>query len=127
MRMLRSRLLDKYTSYIVVDGNDNSVTLSSGLARQCGIFSKVIDGGLIVKVNADDYAVVFKENGRTDIPLAYPIQYNPIYKSLGFESLTPMVNRVLADYGCEVLTKQRFKVKKMSRNGIDFYNICRRK
>lgn len=124
------RWVDAHTCRVLIDGNDNSVSLSKGMVKAVGIYDKDIEGALIVRLcDSGDYAIVFKVKDDplySDIPRVSNIQYNCKYKSIGFESLTPMVNRILNDYGLPILSKQSFAVKHI-KNNIDYWVICKRK
>ncbi|MCD8288150.1 MAG: hypothetical protein LUC18_04840 [Porphyromonadaceae bacterium] len=51
------------------------------------------------------------------------VQYNPKYKSIGFESLCPTVGRILYDYGLPFDRTVRLSVTKHHANQITFYRI----
>ena len=124
------RWVDSHTCRVLIDGNDNSVSLSKGMVKAVGIYDKDIEGALIVRLcDTGEYAIVFKVKDDplyNEIPRVSNIQYNCKYKSIGFESLTPMVNRILNDYELPILSKQSFVVKR-KRNNIDYWVICRKK
>lgn len=124
------RWVDAHTYRVLIDGNDNSVSLSKGMVKAVGIYDKDIEGALIVRLcDTGEYAIIFKIKDDplySDIPRVSNIQYNCKYKSIGFESLTPMVTRILNDYGLPILSKQSFSVKHI-KNKIDYWVICKRK
>ena len=127
LRIAIARWLDEHTCRVLLDGSDNSVSMSKGLIKAVGIFDRDVEGALIVKTNSSGrYAIVFKQNGDERIPMANAIQYNSKYKSIGFESLTPTVNRILNDYNLPLMSKQTLWVKKKTTN-IDYWLICRKK
>ena len=127
IKMALGRWMDEHTCRVLIDGSDNSVSMSKGLIKAAGIFDKDIEGALIVRlVSTGEYAIVFKQNGDERIPMANAIQYNSKYKSIGFESLTPTVNRILNDYNLTLMSKQTLWVKKKTTN-IDYWLICRKK
>ena len=106
IKMALGRWMDEHTCRVLIDGSDNSVSMSKGLIKAAGIFDKDIEGALIVRlVSTGEYAIVFKQNGDERIPMANAIQYNSKYKSIGFESLTPTVNRILNDYNLPLMSK----------------------
>lgn len=124
-RMWLARYKDEHICSVLVDGNDNSVTLSSALVKKAGVWNKDIEGAIIVRLSdTGEFAIVFKEKGDPRIPKAYPLQYNALHRCIGFESLTPMVNRILFNYGKLIMTKQEFRVKRVKAN-VDYYKICR--
>ena len=127
IKMALGRWMDEHTCRVLIDGSDNSVSMSKGLIKAAGIFDKDIEGALIVRlVSTGEYAIVFKQNGDERIPMANAIKYNSKYKSIGFESLTPTVNRILNDYNLTLMSKQTLWVKKKTTN-IDYWLICRKK
>ena len=127
IKMALGRWMDERTCRVLIDGSDNSVSMSKGLIKAAGIFDKDIEGALIVRlVSTGEYAIVFKQNGDERIPMANAIQYNSKYKSIGFESLTPTVNRILNDYNLTLMSKQTLWVKKKT-TSIDYWLICRKK
>ena len=124
------RWVDSHTCRVLIDGNDNSVSLSKGMVKAVGIYDKDIEGALIVRLcDTGEYAIVFKvkdDSKCSDIPRVSNIQYNCKYKGIGFESLTPMVTRILNDYGLPILSKQSFAVKHV-KNKIDYWVLCKKK
>lgn len=127
IKMALGRWMDEHTCRVLIDGNDNSVSMSKGLIKAAGIFDKDIEGALIVRlVSTGEYAIVFKQNGDERIPMANAIQYNSKYKSIGFESLTPTVNRILNDYNLPLMSRQTLWVKRKTTN-INYWLICRKK
>ena len=127
IKMALGRWMDEHTCRVLIDGSDNSVSMSKGLIKAAGIFDKDIEGALIVRlVSTGEYAIVFKQNGDERIPMANVIQYNSKYKSIGFESLTPTVNRILNDYNLPLMSKQTLWVKRKTTN-INYWLICRKK
>ena len=127
IKMALGRWMDEHTCRVLIDGSDNSVSMSKGLIKAAGIFDKDIEGALIVRlVSTGEYAIVFKQNGDERIPMANAIQYNSKYKSIGFESLTPTVNRILNDYNLPLMSKQTLWVKRKTTN-INYWLICRKK
>ena len=127
IKMALGRWMDEHTCRVLIDCSDNSVSMSKGLIKAAGIFDKDIEGALIVRlVSTGEYAIVFKQNGDERIPMANAIQYNSKYKSIGFESLTPTVNRILNDYNLPLMSKQTLWVKRKTTN-INYWLICRKK
>ena len=125
--MALGRWMDEHICRVLIDGSDNSVSMSKGLIKAAGIFDKDIEGALIVRlVSTGEYAIVFKQNGDERIPMANAIQYNSKYKSIGFESLTPTVNRILNDYHLPLMSKRKLWVKHKKAN-VDYWVICRQK
>lgn len=130
IKMALGRWMDEHTCRVLIDGSDNSVSLSKGLLKQSGILTKDTEGALIVRlVSTDEYAIVFKQQGDArldEMKMVNSIQYNSKYKTIGFESLTPTVNRILNDYNLPLMSKQKLWVKHKKHN-IDYWVICRKK
>ena len=130
IKRILGRWMDEHTCRVLIDGSDNSVSMSKGLIRAAGIFDKDIEGALIVRlVSTGEYAIVFKQQGDArlgEMKMVNSIQYNSKYKSIGFESLTPTVNRILNDYHLPLMSKQKLWVKHKKAN-IDYWVICRKK
>ena len=130
IKMALGRWMDEHTCRVLIDGSDNSVSMSKGLTRAAGIFDKDIEGALIVRlVSTDEYAIVFKQQGDVrlaDMKMVNSMQYNSKYKTIGFESLTPTVNRILNDYHLPLVSKQKLWVKHKKHN-IDYWVICNKK
>lgn len=130
VKMVLGRWMDEHTCRVLIDGSDNSVSMSKGLIRAAGIFDKDIEGALIVKTTDGQYAIVFKEKDRPEhreLSNVANIQYNSKYKSIGFETLTPMANRILNDYGLPLMSKQKFSVKLRKSIFLEYWEICRKK
>lgn len=124
------RWVDEHTCSVLIDGSDNSVSMSKGMIKAVGIYDKDIEGALIVKTSTEQYAIVFKEKGspnHSELSNVANIQYNTKYKSIGFETLTPMANRILNDYGLPLMSKQKLSVKMRKSHFIEYWEICRRK
>lgn len=104
--------------YVILDPEDNSVTLSRKLYKH-------------IERNPREHKVfVFKVGDEYGFTLNIPqeptqisiIQYNSKYKSIGFETLCPTVNRIFYDYGLP-LGKCKLTVKVNKK--LDFYKICK--
>lgn len=124
------RWVDEHTCSVLIDGSDNSVSMSKGMIKAVGIYDKDIEGALIVKTTDEQYGIVFKEKDRpehSELSNVANIQYNSKYKSIGFETLTPMANRILDDYGLPLMSKQKFSVKLRKSILIEYWEICRKR
>lgn len=129
-KMAFYRWVDEHTCSVLIDGSDNSVSMSKGMIKAVGIYDKDIEGALIVKTSGGQYGIVFKEKDRqehSELSNVANIQYNSKYKSIGFETLTPMANRILDDYGLPIMSKQKFSVKLRKSIFIEYWEICRKK
>ena len=115
--------------YVIADSNDNSITFSRKLYKHIELSSHCDDRAQVYmfKIPAwDTYG--FKVNpdlNNRNAQLA-DIQYNEKYKTIGFESLLPSVNRIFHDYGLPFGQKMKLTVTiRQLGNGKIFYNIER--
>jgi hypothetical protein len=94
-------------SYVVIDGNDNSITFSRQLFRH---IKNVSDADIVPKVfvffipATGCYAFMLNPQIEQPTQMA-DIQYNSRYKCIGFESLNPTTQRILYDYGIDAYDK----------------------
>lgn len=114
---------DNLTMYVIVDGSDNSITLSKRLVKNMGVM-KMSDQPKVMVFripDMDSYGFMVNPDIEQQTQLN-DIQYNSKHRSIGFESLCPTVNRILYDYQ---LPSGRFKlsVKKHHMEGKAFYQI----
>lgn len=110
---LRARRL-----HAVLDGRDNSVTLSKRLYKH--IEHNLRQGKVFVFRAGDEYA--FTLNIPDEPTQVSDIQYNGKYKTIGFESLCPTVNQILYDY-CLPFGKHKLRVRYNAK--FDYYIIQR--
>jgi hypothetical protein len=90
-------------SFVIMDGNDNSVTFSRKLFQH---IKNVSDDGAAPKVFVFFIPATgcygFMLNPQIEQPTQLAdIQYNAKFKCIGFECLNPTVQRILYDYGIE--------------------------
>ena len=119
--------------YVIADSNDNSITFSRKLYKHIELNSHVEDSQAAVKVfvfkvpDLNSYGFMINPELDKETQLA-DIQYNSKYKTIGFESLVPSVNRIFNDYGLPFgsKTKLTVTVRHLPCNKI-FYNIERPK
>ena len=86
--------------YVIADPNDNSITFSKGLYKALKLLSYEVKPCAFVFTLSDTKEYAFCIN--PDLPEGLPmgeIQFNPKYKTIGFESLVPTVQSVFFDYG----------------------------
>lgn len=104
--------------HVVLDGTDNSVTLSKGLYHH--ISGNLRQGKVFVFSSVAGYGFTLNI---PDVPTQVSdIQYNGKYGTIGFESLCPTVNKILYDYGLP-LGKYRLSVSYNKEH--DYYLIHR--
>jgi hypothetical protein len=95
--------------YVILDGRDNSVTLNSALIRRirrdqggelqgATIFSYIMPG------QWDSYCFSVNAPVSQQVGGISRLQMNTKYRTIGFESLCPTVQRIIYDYrlGCGV-------------------------
>lgn len=122
------RSLKFHRHYVIADGSDNSITFSRALYRHIELASKREDAAkvfvfLIPAWNTYGFAVNPVLEQETQLA---DIQYNDKYKTIGFESLCPTVNRILYDYGMPDSLKIKLSVTvHQLGDGKFFYNIER--
>jgi hypothetical protein len=98
------RLVGIRTYRVVVDGTDNSVTLSSELLRDISAGgAEDLERATIISFKVTDgsgtYGFAVNAPISAQCGCLSRLQYNPRYGCVGFESLSPTVNRILYDYG----------------------------
>lgn len=114
--------------YIIADPRDNSITFSRRLYRH---ISRSASAG-----EAKVFAFFIPESGCYGFSVNPPlspedtqiadIQYNDKYRSIGFESLCPSVNRIFYDYGLPSGSMLRLSViPRRAADGSLFYQIMR--
>ena len=87
--------------YIIVDPTDNSVTLSHGLFDHMDVMNQEVAKVFVFSIPSNgsckSYAFTLNPDIKQPTQLC-DIQYNSKYRSIGFETLCPTVNRILYDY-----------------------------
>lgn len=122
--------------YVIADASDNSITLSRSLFKHMGgleldqakvFVFKIPTAGRRPQDSEARPIYAFTVNPEfpadTEPPLA-DIQYNSKYKTIGFETLNPTVNRIFYDYGMPALVKVKLTVKPKKTAQIIYYQIC---
>ncbi len=112
--------------YVLVDGRDNSVTLSRGLysllerkhLRQ-GKGKKAV--ALVFRAGEDYAFTVNPELPEGAQVQLCEVQYNPLYKQVGFETLCPTVNRIAYDYGVPYDRQVRLDVVPRKAGSTEYY------
>ena len=112
--------------YVIADASDNSITLSRSLFRHMGGLDLDQAKVFVFKISSHDkqpvYAFTINPSFEQETQLA-DIQYNSKYKTIGFETLNPTVNRIFYDYGLEPLIKVKLTVKPRKAGDYDYYEI----
>lgn len=112
--------------FVIVDGADNSVTLSEKLCDDINIFNLTKASVFMFRVNAADSHFGFivnpilspeEESQKPEFP---EIQFNEKYKTIGFASNS--VNRMLYDYNLGP-GKYKLTVSKQAANETKYYKI----
>lgn len=111
--------------YVIADCHDNSITLSKALFKYMNVYKQDEAKVYVTKVE-DYYAFVINPPIEQPTQLA-DIQYNAKYKTIGFESLCPTVNRIVYDYGLPANTRIKLSIKILhtKENNITYYLICK--
>jgi len=91
--------------YVIADPSDNSITLSRNLFDLMDVINQEEAKVFVFKIiKTSDSGIVVTHYGFCLNPdFEYPtqlcdIQYNSKYRTIGFETLCPTVNRILYDY-----------------------------
>lgn len=122
------RSLRYHRYYVIADCSDNSITFSRMLYKHIELSSQCEDAAKVFVFNIpawNTYGFAVNPVLDRETQLA-DIQYNEKYKTIGFESLCPSVNRIFCDYGlqCDFKMKLSVTVHKLG-DGKVFYNIER--
>lgn len=122
------RSLRYHRYYVIADCFDNSITFSHKLYRHIELSSHCEDAAKVFVFHIpawDTYGFTVNPVLAPDTQLA-DIQYNEKYKTIGFESLCPSVNRIFYDYGLPWFLKMKLTVTVHPLgDGKVFYNIER--
>lgn len=111
--------------FVILDGADNSVTLSKALFQHMDV-----EGMEQAKVFAFRIAGTGDFGFAVNPPIDQPtqmadIQYNSKYRCIGFESLNPTVQRMLYDYGLPPMSRVKLSVEHCTANDMSYYRILR--
>lgn len=122
------RSLRYHRYYVIADCSDNSITFSRKLYKHIELSSHCEDAAkvFVFEIPAwDTYGFTVNPVLDRETQLA-DIQYNEKYKTIGFESLCPSVNRIFYTYGLPTDFKMKLTVTvHRLRDGKVFYNIER--
>ena len=112
--------------YVIVDGADNSVTLSKRLVKDMGVMDMGVQPKVIVFRIPDmqSYGFMVNPDVEQETQLS-DVQYNDKHKSIGFESLCPTVNKILYDYAMPCAMCKLSVKKHKTAVGKVFYEICK--
>lgn len=112
--------------YVIVDGADNSVTLSKQLVKDMGVMDMTVQPKVMVFRIPDKQSYGFMVNPKVEQETQLnDVQYNDKHKSIGFESLCPTVNRILYDYAMPCAACKLSVKKHRTATGEVYYQICR--
>lgn len=115
---------DNRSMYVVMDGADNSITLSKRLVKDMGVMDMGVQPKVMVFRISEGYGFMVNPDVEQETQLN-DVQYNEKYKTVGFESLCPTVNRILYDYAMPC-AKYKLSVKKhRTAIGTIYYQICK--
>lgn len=115
--------------FVIADPRDNSITMSRGLCDLIDVFNLEETKVFMFKLgnlgNDDEvyggivYAFTVNPTIEQETQLC-DIQYNSKYKSIGFETLCPTVNRICYDYGLPT-HKVKLSIQTKEVNGMRYY------
>ena len=119
------QFIDNQLMYVIVDGADNSVTLSKRLTKNMKLMEQTQAKVFVFRIpESASYGFMLNPNIEQETQLS-GVQYNGKYKSIGFESLCPTVNRILYDYALPS-GKHKLSVKRQrTKDGQVYYQICK--
>lgn len=119
------QFIDNRLMYVIVDGADNSVTLSKRLTKSMKLMEQTQAKVFVFRIpESASYGFMLNPNIEQETQIS-EVQYNDKYKSIGFESLCPTVNRILYDYGLPSI-KCRLSVKRCKTvAGQVYYKMCK--
>lgn len=117
--------LDNFYSYVIVDAEDNSITLSKRLVKRMNVMGCGEAKVFVFRISgSQDYGFMLNPNIEQETQLA-DVQFNGKYRTIGFESLCPTVNKILYDYGLPP-AKYKLSVKtKHTCEGKTYFKICK--
>lgn len=114
--------------YVIADATDNTFTLSEELFEHMGVMELDVAKAFVFSVGQGHYAFMLNPELGQPSQLA-DVQYNSKYRSIGFQSLCPSVNRIFYDYRLPHGSRARLSVKPCSlrrrENKIRYYKILR--
>lgn len=133
------RMIDKLknwfrrrTFYVICDPADNSVTLSKALFKHMDVMNSEKAQVYVFSLAPSDralhekgeYGFILNPNFEHETQLA-DVQYNDKYRTIGFESLNPTVNRIFYDYGLPHDKVVKLSVEVCRAGDVQYYKICR--
>lgn len=114
------------TFFVILDPNDNSVTLSKSLFKHMGVME--LDKAQVFVFNVPytgDYGFTLNPDlGDVETQLA-DIQYNDKHHCVGFECLVPTVNRIMYDYHMQHDKRCKLSVEVCRVHDMTYYRIRR--
>lgn len=121
---IRIKLISIVPMYAVLDGEDQSVTLSKRLYRSMCILGLMDNNRVYVFKVGERYAFTVnpKQFGEEETNL-YTVQYNPQYKTIGFCPTTPSVVRILVESGKPYNYHGKIRVKACYAKGIIYFKF----
>lgn len=112
--------------YVIVDGADNSITLSKRLVRDMAVMDMGVQPKVMVFRIPDLECYGFMVNPEVEQETQLSdVQYNDKHKTIGFESLCPTVNRILYDYRMPCAMSKLSVKKHRTKEGKVYYQICK--
>lgn len=115
--------LNRFSMFVIADASDNSITFSKKLFNHMRVFEKDAAKVYVFFIpEAQCYGFMLNPELKKETQLA-DIQYNSKYKSIGFESLIPTVNKIFYDYGLPAECSCMLSVKPKKAGDLQYYQI----
>lgn len=110
--------------YVIADASDNSMTVNQALYKAMDVENA--DDIRIFVFRVDDgfgFAINWEETKSSDVQYS-TLQFNDKYKSIGFETLNPTVNKMFYDFGLTgTMCKCKLTVTKEKVKGRKYFKI----
>lgn len=123
-RKLRDKIFSAMSNvmlFVELDATDNSITLSRRLVKH--VKDKITEENnvYVFKVLGEYAFAVNVKELKNENTVRAPLQYNNRYKTVGFYSACPSVNRIVFDYNLP--DHAIAKVEKKRNNNIEYFII----
>lgn len=116
-----------HNMYVILDGRDNSVTVSKALFRSMRVGSRS-DFRIFVFKTGSTYGFCFAEDSPAlkDVNTQFAtLQMSPAYKVIGFQSEQPSVCQMLYDFGLPYDVMCRISVFPKKAGDLRYYELQR--
>ncbi len=119
--------MERRACYVIADTRDNSITFSRRLFKELDIMGMDMAKVFVFFIpETGHYAFTLNPKIEQETQLA-DVMYNGKFKTIGFESLVPTVNKIFYDYGMDSDIACKLSVKKLrtDEGGFVYYQICK--